>query len=420
MKGHLVTASPYLRRPRVGSAPKALTVAQIVNAYQFPSGVDGTGQTVAIVELGGAFDPVDLHTFCDGSGIPTPFVSGTAVGGASITPDPGGADVEVMLDIEIVAAAAPGAKQLVFFGENSDAGFLDAFEAAIASGPCAVSCSWGGPESSWSASTMRAYDAVFAKAAAAGVAVFCAAGDSGDLDGTGRKVADFPASSPNVFACGGTRLVLDSSGARLSETPWDDSASSATGGGYSSLFARPTWQPSTVGSHRGLPDLAGNADPNSGYQMVTGGQWATVGGTSAVAPLMAGLWARLCQLNGGPIRNAAELLYANPKAFVDIVSGGGRDVYPPSVGWDADSGLGVPVGTVLAGLLGAPTPTPPPTPVPPAQPDPADVELAKAFAVYQGAFATWMGAKGISIGGANLPQVGTSSNPAVWTFRAAS
>lgn len=412
-------ATPRLTLPRAGSSPKALTVTQITGAYQFPTTADGTGQTVAIVELGGAYSPTDLAMFCKGSGIAVPSVTATAVGGASIVADPGGADVEVMLDVEVVAAAAPGAKQLVFFGENSDAGFLDAFEAAIASGACAVSCSWGGPESSWTAATMRAYDAVFAKAAAAGVAVFCAAGDSGDLDGTGRKVADFPASSPNVFACGGTRLVLDSSGARLSETPWDDSADSATGGGYSKVFARPAWQPSTVGSHRGLPDLAGNADPNSGYQMVTGGQWATVGGTSAVAPLMAGLWARLCQLNGGPIRNAAELLYANPKAFVDIVSGGGRDVYPPSVGWDADSGLGVPVGTALASLL-TQTPTPPPSPVPPAQPDPADVELAKAFAVYQGAFAAWMGAKGISIGGANLPQVGTSSNPAVWTFRAAS
>ncbi|MBL7487066.1 S8 family serine peptidase [Frankia sp. AgW1.1] len=415
-----MTAFSRLVRP-FAATPHSLPAGKVVNAYGFPTDADGSGQTVAIVELGGAYSPSDLSLFCSGSGIAVPSVTAKAVGGASIVADPGGADVEVMLDVEVVAAAAPGAKQVVFFGDNTDAGFLDAINAAIALNPCAISISWGGPESSWSTATMRAFDTAFMKAAAAGIAVFCAAGDNGDLDGTGKKVADFPASSPNVFACGGTRLTLDASGARLSEIPWDDSGDSATGGGFSGLFARPTWQPTSVGSHRGLPDLAGNADPMSGFQMVTEGQWTVVGGTSAVAPLMAGLWARLCQLHGANITSAAVWLYANTTAFVDIV-GTGHDIYPASTGWDAATGLGVPVGTILASRLGSTTPPPPPpVPVPPApaQPDPADVLLAQQFATFQADVAAWMGQKGISIGGANIPQVGTSTNPAVWTFRAA-
>lgn len=401
-----MTASPRFVLPRAAATPRALTVKQITGAYGFPTTADGTGQTVAIVELGGAYSPTDLAAFCQGSGIAFPSVTSRAVGGASIVSDPGGADVEVTLDVEVIAAAAPGAKQVVFFADNTDAGFLDAINAAIAINPCAISISWGGPESSWSTATMRAFDTAFMRAAAAGVAVFCAAGDNGDLDGTGKKVADFPASSPNVFACGGTRLTLDASGARFAETPWDDGNDSATGGGFSSLFARPSWQPTTVGTHRGLPDLAGNADPDSGYQIVTAGQWTVVGGTSAVAPLMAGLWARLCQLYGGPIPNAAEWLYANTSAFVDITSGSGHDIYPASTGWDAATGLGVPVGTILASRLGSTTPPPPapPTPVPPApaQPDPDDLALAQVQVVYDRAVATWRAAKGITVSGSAL------------------
>lgn len=361
-----------LFHPHVGAAPKALTAVQVANAYGFPNAT-GKGQTIAIIELGGGFGQSDLNTYFRGLGLPTPFVRAVFVQGAQNEPgqDPTGADGEVLLDIEVAGAVAPSAKIVVYFAPNTDDGFLAAISTAVASDPrpCAISISWGGPETSWSLSALRAYDQAFALARSKGIAVFCAAGDAGADDGTPKPVADFPASSPNVIACGGTRLEIGDLGTWSSETVWDDGASSATGGGYSTTFPRPSWQPSTVGQFRGLPDISANADPESGYRVRVDGQDMVIGGTSAVAPLLAGLVARLAELVGGPVGNFVEVAYANPSAFTDITTGDDEG-YSASVGWDPASGLGSPVGAkLLAALTGnTPTPVPPPTPTP-ADPD---------------------------------------------------
>jgi len=372
-------ATPYLVRPlAAGGSP--LTFAQAARAYQFPTtradgrALTGAGQKVAIVELGGAFSSADFEQFCAQTGITPPSVTVTRVNGATITPDPGGANVEVMLDVEAVAAVAPGADIELIFADNTDDGFLAAFEAALASGACVVSCSWGGPGSSWPPARMQRFDAVFARALAAGILVCCAAGDAGMNDGTSGPVADFPCSSPHVIACGGTRLILDSAGGRLSETVWDDGASSATGGGVSSVFPAPPWQAALGLTMRAVPDVAGNADPVTGFEIVADGQPAVAGGTSGIAPVYAGLIALLAELGVTPDQFAvfASVLYGHP-VCTDITSGGAGDVYPPSTGYDESSGMGVVIGTALAAALTgtpAPTPSPTPAPVPPPAPVP--------------------------------------------------
>src|SRR5262249_55544055 len=154
-----------------------------------------------------------------------------------------------------------------------------------------LSISWGGPESSWTAQALDQFDQAFAGAAALGITVFCAAGDSGSDDGVGDGLAhaDFPSSSPNVIACGGTKLVA-SGGWIADETVWNDPSDGATGGGISDHFALPVYQrgagvpPSAnPGGHvgRGLPDLSANADPATGYQVLVDGQTGVLGGTSA-------------------------------------------------------------------------------------------------------------------------------------------
>jgi kumamolisin len=357
--------------PRASAAPHALTAVQVARAYQFPAGT-GKGQTIALIELDGGFTPDDLDSYFHGLDLPTPIVQAIAVDGGANRPG-SDADTEVLLDIQIAGAIAPDAKQLVFFTPNTDRGFLDAVNAAIDAKPCAISISWGAPETAWTRQARIAMATAFSRAAAAGIAVFAAAGDAGADDGTPRPVADFPASAPHVIACGGTRLTITTAGEWFAEQVWNDGASSASGGGYSVTFSRPAWQPALVGAYRGLPDVAGNADPESGYRIVVDGRSTVVGGTSAVAPLFAGLAARLAEL-GYPLGQFVQTAYANPTAFLDIVSGGNNG-WTASTGWGPASGLGSPIGSRLATALGSGSDTPPAPPVT-AGPDPVDVQFA--------------------------------------------
>lgn len=356
-------AKPHIRP--LATAPAALTALQVAKAYNFPDS-DGAGQRIAIIELGGGFGSADLATYFGQNGLKVPTVNSIPVaGGQNQSDGPNGADGEVLLDIEVAGAIAPGAIFDVYFGPNTDQGFLSAINGAIHGGASIISISWGGPESSWSKSVMTAYDQAFAQARTAGIPVFCAAGDNGSGDGASGQNADFPASSPNVIACGGTRLTIDSAGALANETVWNDNPqSSASGGGYSTLFPKPGYQSSVVpGSHRGLPDISGNADPNSGYRVYVDGSWMVVGGTSAVAPLLAGLAARLNHLESsrGWLNDEA---YAHPEAFRDVTSGSNGD-YRAGPGWDPASGLGSPDGSKLLAAIGGPAPTPPPATPPP-------------------------------------------------------
>jgi kumamolisin len=334
--------------------------------------------------------------------------------------DPNGADVEVALDIDVIGAAAPGAAQIVYFAPNTDNGFVDAISAAASAtpAPIAISISWGQSEDSWTAQGRSAMDQAMADAAAMGITVCVAAGDNGSGDGVndGQAHVDFPASSPHALACGGTKLVADpATGVISSEVVWNEIASNegAGGGGVSDVFPLPSWQanagvpgrassssaapagagaaaapagegarageapaaeaPEAAGSHRhkhpgsgspapagavgrGVPDVAGNADPVTGYQIYSDGKPGVVGGTSAVAPLWSALISRLAQATGRRFGLIQPLLYtgvapgADVPGFRDITSGN-NGAYAAGPGWDACSGLGSPDGTALLNRL---------------------------------------------------------------------
>jgi kumamolisin len=348
------------------ATPISYTPDQVAGLYRFPPGTDGHGQIIAIVELGGGFGPSDLDTYFAGLGIPTPDVTAAGVDGAVNKPgaDPNGADQEVLLDIEVAGAVAPGARQIVYFAPNTDQGFVNAVTTAAQAAltPTVVSISWGQSEDLWTGQARSALDGAIADAAALGVTVCVAAGDNGSGDDEPHGVhADFPASSPHALACGGTSLRGDpATGTISSETVWNDgSGGGATGGGVSDKFHLPSWQsragvPARAGggTGRGVPDVAGNADPDTGYQTLCDGKRGVVGGTSAVAPLWAALICRLAQATGGPFGMVQPFLYAGVTAghaaagFRDITKGS-NGAYHAKAGWDACTGLGAPNGPAL-------------------------------------------------------------------------
>ena len=366
-------ARPFLRildeQARRHARTAAFSPVDVGALYAFPPQYDGTGVTVAIIELGGGYDPSDLAAYFREIGVAMPSITSVGVDGATNSPRVDtGSDGEVCLDIEVVGALAPGASQVVYFAPNTDRGFYDVVATAVhdtVNRPSIVSISWGGPESAWTRQAWSALDALFADAAAMGVTVLAASGDSGATNGVadGLLHATFPASSPSVVACGGTRLVAQA-GAISSETVWNDLATGngATGGGISDFFALPAYQASAhvppsanpgrrVG--RGIPDVAGDADPVTGYHVRVDGSDTVIGGTSAVAPLWAALLARCVQALGTPLGLVHTRLYALGSAsgaFHDITSGDNGG-YRAAHGWDACTGLGTPNGTALLAAL---------------------------------------------------------------------
>lgn len=268
-----------------------------------------------------------------------------------------------MLDIEVVGSIAPAANIAVYFTPNTDAGFLDAVTTAIhdtTNKPSVISISWGGPESTWTAQAMTAMDDAFQAAATMGITVCVASGDNGSTDGVGdgKDHVDFPASSPYALGCGGTSLRATQK-AITKEVVWNDGTKGgASGGGISSFFAAPAWQSgisakllsgkSVALTKRGVPDVAGDADPETGYDVRIDGTDTVIGGTSAVAPLWAGLIARINQTTGTPVGYLNPQLYKAPQALRDITQGSNGD-FKASKGWDACTGLGSPNGPELAG-----------------------------------------------------------------------
>jgi kumamolisin len=301
------------------------------------------------------------------------------------------ADYEVVLDIEVAGAAAPGAAIVVYFAQFTEAGWVEALTKAVhdtANNPSVLSVSWGYPELedagtvAWTAQVMDEVSTVLAEAAQLGVTIILAAGDDGSIDGVtdGAVHVDFPASSPNVLACGGTTLQAPSQ-AWQSEIVWNRGIRSqgaghgATGGGVSEHFPVPAWQTSssaqvpvsvTTGfKGRGLPDVAAVADANTGYYQFINGQAITDGGTSAAAPLWAGLIARFNQslsqaTAGARVGYWNPVLYASvgsSGAFHDITVGNNdalgdlNGAYTAGTGWDACSGWGTPQGAALLSKL---------------------------------------------------------------------
>lgn len=373
--------APHRRKSAALSGPggqNGVAATDFAKRYKFPTdlngvALDGTGQTIAIIELGGGYRSSDLQAFFTEIGVPAPSISSISVDHAGNDPTTAdSSDGEVMLDIEVAGAVAPKANIAVYFAPNNgDKGFIDAISAAVHDSqrkPGVISISWGGPEVSTDAQGVNAYHELFAAAAALGITVCIASGDHGtaDLDADhwdGKIHVDHPACDDLVLACGGTQIEAGVDVVWNDGTPFDKNAAGgggwASGGGISEIFAVPPYQanarlPVSIDNGqpgRGVPDIAMSA--TNYFTRVDTSEGAS-GGTSAVAPLMAGLVARLNQAKQKNVGFLNPFLYANvAKGVVVDVSSGTNAIastikgYTAGPGWDACSGLGTPVGTAI-------------------------------------------------------------------------
>jgi kumamolisin len=411
----LRTASGSLASGQAQAATsQSFAPPQVGAFYDFPTNLTGAGQCIGLLEFGGGFSQSDLDAYFQQLGLPVPQVTAVAVDGVANEPGKDtDADGEVLLDIEVASSLAPGAKIVVYFAPFTEQGWVDAVGTAVhdtKNRPSVLSISWGFTEGQdiWTTQAIQSVNQAFQAAALQGMTVCCASGDDGSQDelADGQAHVDFPAASPYVLACGGTSLTVSGT-SLVGETVWNNgerqSGGGASGGGISDMNALPSWQqsivpPSVNPDHhvgRGVPDVAGNADEQSGYTILVDGQEISgVGGTSAVAPLWAALIARINQQLGKPVGFINPLLYTavgGSDAFRDVTTGnndptGGRlGGYAAQPGWDACTGWGSPNGARLLTALtagaagtggatapaGGATPAPSGTPAPSSTPAPA-------------------------------------------------
>ncbi|AYV84939.1 MAG: subtilase family serine protease [Satyrvirus sp.] len=343
------------------TAPSYFKPTEIASIYQLGSG-NSTKANIAIIELGGGYNNADLKNYWNFLKLTTyPNVVSISVDGASNSPG-SDADTEVVLDIEVIGGICPNSNIYVYFAPNTDKGFYDAIYKAVYNTQypvSVISISWGGPENSWSPTTLQAYNSLFQQAAQKGITVCVASGDNGSSDGesSGNNV-DFPSSSPWVLACGGTRLTCPSrtyNNSTTSEIVWGTiQGNGASGGGQSKVFPKPTYQSNVKnyqmsGNYRCVPDVCGNADPATGWLIYLNSSYNIIGGTSAVAPLWSGYLALV-----GFKKFLNPILYhlylGNPSIFHDIKVGN-EGTYVATTGYDLASGLGSPNGGVLTPAL---------------------------------------------------------------------
>lgn len=370
-----------IKRPR--GASQSYNPGQICAVYGMPTMIPVVPGVIVIGELGGAFYPADVAVWAAEAGLPAPTVTTHLLAGASDSPSD--ADAEVALDWQRAAEwysymTGLPATIVIVYGPNTGQAFA-ACQNYARSLPnvLAFSWSWGSEEDGWASADRAALDA---SAQACPFPICAASGDNDSTDGSRKSVTDYPASSPYVVGCGGTSRPPSGP-----ETVWNNGNGEGTGGGFSKVYARPAWQPAnSQGTGRMVPDCAANADPNSGYNTLINGSWQVIGGTSAVAPLMAGF---LAVVNGARLKAGLQMLgvanaqlWANASSYFDITSGN-NGAYKAVVGPDPCSGLGRPLGTLLSALDGSgSTPIPPPVVTPPpvtTSPVPASMTLTTVF-----------------------------------------
>lgn len=369
---------PPIGPPPVG--PGTRLPAEFGRLYDFPAGTTGAGQSIGVIEFDGGFKHRQLSEYLLKAGLKTPKLVVKEIAPGKNRPQKTtgqlSPDVEVFLDLEIVASLAPGATIVAYFGENSSRGWLDTLQAAVFDSvhrPSVLSISWGEAEHFWDSQTVSALNDIFQSAAMLGITICCASGDRGVREDERRPFSvSYPASSPLVLACGGTRLDVTSTG-RRSETVWNEWAKYelASGGGVSRRFPKPRFQRGYLvpprfgggGSGRGLPDVAANASSQTGFLIESDGTPMSMGGTSAAAPLWAALVARLNEGLGRRVGYLTPLLYTQAAqdsgALREITKGfngaSPRAGYRARSGWNACTGLGSPVGAKLLEWLRAPS-----------------------------------------------------------------
>jgi hypothetical protein len=350
---------------------KSFSVPELANLYEFPIGLDGRGQTIGVIALGGGYRKSDLDAYFRQLKLHLPTITSVSVDGAKNSPKRD-TDVLVTMIIEVAGAVAPAANIVVYFAPNTNKGFLNAINAAITdekNRPGILAICWGGAEANWTKRYMMTMNQALQQAAHLGITVVVAAGDNAITDGVndGKAHVDFPASSPWVLACGGTHLT-SSNGRLISEVVWNDiKQRSGTGGGISNFFDLPDWQSSAevpVGKDghpgRGIPDVAANASPSSGYEILVDGQLFVVGGTTGAVPLWAGLIALMNQAIGRNLGYINPLLYKTlgPKGVLRSITEGDNGVpgvegFKARPGWNACAGWGSPKGKKLLEALKA-------------------------------------------------------------------
>lgn len=339
--------------PAAAPAPPTWSVPDLCAAYKWPSSMPGGG-VVAIVELGGGWLQSDIDSFFQSLGEPVPQIADVSVDGTQNSPGQGNADIEVALDIEVAAAAyfaATGQPAIIRIYWSQD--IASAVQSAANDGCDVCSISWGADEANWGETAAMQMESTAAAATAAGMAVFAASGDNDSSDGGSTPAnVDVPSSCPHAVGCGGTHKTA------TAETVWNDNPGKTngegTGGGYSTIFpvqafqigAPPAPAKTKFGKGRMVPDVAADADPNTGYNIFVQGSETVVGGTSAVAPLYAGLFASFGKKPGF----VTPTLWLHPSAFADITSGS-NGFYSAAVGPDPCSGLGAPLGNAIAALF---------------------------------------------------------------------
>jgi kumamolisin len=367
--------------------PAGFTPVQVASFYGFPSGLDGAGQKIGIVELGGGYDAASMKQyFVNDLKLAMPQIKPVWVGVKASAPSspPSSADLEVSLDVQVIGAVANKAAISVYFAACSLQGFLSAVGKAIGDGNNIVSISWGALESGLPAQFLNALNQTLQQASTKGVTVCVSSGDNGSCGVkpeesiAGPFGAEFPATSPFVLACGGTRIEVES-GTITNEVVWNESANGkdgAGGGGVSQYFPVPSYQAAVPrlpalapdmsggwsasgGFGRMVPDVAGNAARCSGYIIRAGGKLGTIGGTSAVAPLWAAL---VALLNQGTKRNLGFInpqIYAagaqvcrNVESGSNAMSGSGCTSYEAQPGYDVCTGWGSPLGGQALALFG--------------------------------------------------------------------
>jgi kumamolisin len=345
-RNYIKYPAPPGLRPRVGTPYR---VADLCKAYNFPINQPGGG-VIGILELGGGYTQTDLDLFSQINGLPQIQVSDVPINGGQNTPGQQ-ADGEVLLDIQVAAAAyyfATGQMPTIkmFFAPNSMSSFPAVMNAAATAGCDVLSISWGADESAWGADIADQTEAAAQQLTESGCVILAASGDNASSDGDVGANVDLPSACPHVIGCGGTTKTP------FSEVVWGDGTPNGygTGGGYSTLFSPPEFQigapPSPGHPGRMVPDVAANADPNTGYLIVVNGQEIPIGGTSAVAPFFAGLFAAF----GRQLGFVTPTLWQNPEAFEDITQGSNGS-FSASIGPDPCTGLGVPIGQALASLF---------------------------------------------------------------------
>jgi kumamolisin len=359
-----------------------VAATEFASRYDFPTQsngtkLDGTGQTIAIIELGGGYRTSDLSAYFHEIGVQMPTVAAISVDHTGNEPTTANSDDgEVMLDIEVAGAVAPNTKFAVYFAPNNgDQGFIDAISAAVHDAerkPDVISISWGGPESSTDDQGISRFHELFTTAGALGITVCIASGDHGtaDLDAADwdHKIhVDHPACDDLVLGCGGTQIDNGSDVVWNDGTPFDPNSPGgggwASGGGISEVFAVPSYQTAANKINsidngkpgRGVPDISMSA---TNYFTRVDRQESASGGTSAVAPLMAALVALLNQAKQKRVGFLNPFLYSSvAKGVVHDVTSGTNAIkntvkgYRAGPGWDPCSGLGTPDGTAILNNL---------------------------------------------------------------------